>query len=164
MCLGKQRQVEGALGAPDQLELETKCGRGSHVRPKVPSGPPSELWSIEVAIRCGRESPAKRALGAPDWVGSQKSWGPEKLLIRCSKESHQPAESWAPGPPVEQPLRTRKTHTLTAIRVEVIILQFCSDSNSLSHTNVTIKWEVYILLKKPVLVSLLCCVVMIMRI
>ena len=37
------------------------------------------------------------------------SWGPEKLLIRCSKESHHPAESWAPGPPVEQPWRTRKT-------------------------------------------------------
>ena len=44
-----------------QLELETRCGRESHARPKGPSGAPM-------------------------------SWGPEKLLIRCSKESHHPAE------------------------------------------------------------------------
>ena len=61
-----------------QLELETRCGRESHARPKGPSGPPM-------------------------------SWGPDQLVIRCSKESHHPAESWAPGPPVEQPWRTRKT-------------------------------------------------------
>ena len=33
----------------------------------------------------------------------------DQLVIRCSKESHHPAESWAPGPPVEQSWRTRKT-------------------------------------------------------
>ena len=65
-----------------ELELETRCGRESHTRPK----------------------------------GPLMSWGPEKLLIRCSKESHHPAENRAPGPPVEQLWRTRKT-TLTAIRV-----------------------------------------------
>ena len=29
-----------AEGAPDELELETRCGRESHSRPKGPSGPP----------------------------------------------------------------------------------------------------------------------------
>ena len=64
-----------------QLELETErdeYGRECHTRPN-------------------------EALGNPDGV-----WGPEKLLIRCSKESHRPAE-WASGPPVEQSWRTRKT-------------------------------------------------------
>ena len=50
------------------------------------------------------------------------SWGPEKLLKRCSKESHRPAE-WASGPPVE-PLENEKDTKLTAIRVGVKILQF----------------------------------------
>ena len=30
-------------------ELETRCGRESHTRPKEPSGPPDELESREVA-------------------------------------------------------------------------------------------------------------------
>ena len=42
------------------------------------------------------------------------SWGPEKMLIRCSKESHHPAESWAAGPPVEHQENKEDT-TLTAI-------------------------------------------------
>ena len=58
-----------------------------------------------IETSCGRESHAmpKGPLGPP------MSWGPENLVIRCSKESHHPAESWAPGPPVEQPWRMRKT-------------------------------------------------------
>ncbi len=56
-------------------------------------------------------------LSYPDGV-----WGPEKLLIRCSKESHHPAE-WTPGPPVEH-LENEKDTTLMAIRVGVKILQF----------------------------------------
>ena len=51
------------------------------------------------------------------------SWGPEKMLIRCSKESYHQAESWAAGPPVEHQ-EIKKDTTLTAIRVEVKILQF----------------------------------------
>ena len=50
------------------------------------------------------------------------SWGPEKMLIRCSKESHHPTE-WVSGPPVEH-LENEKDTTLTAIRVGVKILQF----------------------------------------
>ena len=41
------------------------------------------------------------------------SWGPEKMLTRCSKESHHPAE-WASRPPVEHQENEKDT-TLTAI-------------------------------------------------
>ena len=44
-------------------------------------------------------------------------WGLEKMLIRCSKESHQPAE-WTPGPPVEHREKEKDT-TLKAIRMGV---------------------------------------------
>ena len=76
----------------------------------------------------GKSSPAEGALGNPDGV-----WGPEKLLIRCSKESQHPTE-WTPGPPVEHQENEKDT-TLTAIRVGVKILQLCSVSGSLSHAN-----------------------------
>ena len=61
------------------------------------------------------------------------SCDPEKMLIRCSKESHHPAE-WTPGPLVEHQENEKDT-TLTAIRVGVKIFQFCSVSSSLSHAN-----------------------------
>ena len=89
-----------------------------------------EVRELELETSCGRESHARPK--GPS--GPLMSWGLEKLLIRCSKESHYPAESWAAGPPVEQPWRTRKT-TLTAIRVGVNILQLCLVSSSLSHAN-----------------------------
>ena len=65
----------------------------------------------------GKATPGRGALGNPDGV-----WGPEKLLIRCSKESQYPAE-WTPGPPVEHQENEKDT-MLTAIRVGVKILQF----------------------------------------
>ncbi len=77
-----------------QFQLELEC----------------EMWQ-------GKPHPAEGALGNPDGV-----WGPEKLLIRCSKESQHPAE-WTPGPPVEHQENEKDT-TLTAIRVEVKILKF----------------------------------------
>ena len=61
------------------------------------------------------------------------SWGPEKMLIKCSKESQHPTE-WTPGLPVEHQENEKDT-TLTSIRVEVKILQLCSIPNSLSHAN-----------------------------
>ena len=76
-------------------------------------------WAIELAIEW--------ALNYYITQSRQKSrefdgvWGPEKLLIRCSKESQHPAE-WTPGPPVEH--QNKKDTTLTAIRVGVKILQF----------------------------------------
>ena len=99
----------------------------------------------ELEKRCGRESPAEGALGA------LMSWGPEKLLIRCGRQSHsRPKGPW--GPPVVSETRwwqdvvekaspwasgwaaleNEKDTTLTAIRVGVNILQFCSVSNSFS--------------------------------
>ena len=50
------------------------------------------------------------------------NWGPEKMLIRCSKESQHPAE-WTPRPPVEH-LENEKDTALTAIRVVFKIFQF----------------------------------------
>ena len=41
--------------------------------------------------RCGRESHTR-----PKGLGALMNWGPEKMLIRCNKESHHPAE-WPPG-------------------------------------------------------------------
>ena len=107
----------------------------------------------------GKPHPAEGALGNPDGV-----WGPEKLLIRCSKESHHPAE-WPPGPPVEHQENEKDT-TLTAIRMGVKIFLFCSVSPATSHTQtlsnpfrtLAIKWEVNILLKKSSCVRLYHCV------
>ena len=76
----------------------------------------------------GRESHTRRK-----GLGALINWGPEKMLMRCSKESQHPAES-TPGPPVEHQENEKDT-TLTAIRVGVKIFQFCSVSSSLSHTN-----------------------------
>ena len=65
-------------------------------------------WSRDVV---GKATPGRRGLG-PWWV-----WGPEKMLIRCSKESQHPAE-WTPAS------REQERHNVTAIRVEVKILKF----------------------------------------
>ena len=43
------------------------------------------------------------------WDRKSGSWRSDELETRCGRESHHPAESWVPGPPVEQPWRTRKT-------------------------------------------------------
>ena len=84
----------------------------------------ADSWSGGVV---GKATPSRRGLWA------LMSWGPEKILIRCSKESHHPAE-WASGPPVEHQENEKDT-TLKAIGVKVKIFQFCSVSSSLSHAN-----------------------------
>ena len=76
----------------------------------VGEGVIDEMW-------LGKPHPAEGALGNPDGV-----WGPEKLLIRCSKERQHPAE-WTPGPQVEHQENEKDT-TLTAIKVGVKILLF----------------------------------------
>ena len=73
-------------------------------------------------------------------TGSQLVWTPDRLVTSCGRESQHPAE-WALRPPVEQHQEKWK-ETLMAIRVGVNMLQFCSVSNSLSHTTFQIKWEV----------------------
>ena len=52
----------GALGAPDELELETRCGRESYTRPKGPSGPPvvSEIrWWQDVVQKASTQHKAE---------------------------------------------------------------------------------------------------------
>ena len=83
-------------------QLETRCGRESHTRPRRPSGTP------------------------------MMNWGPEKMLIRCSKESHHPAE-WTPGLRLSI-RRTRKTQR-DGHKFGVKIWQLCSIISSLSHAN-----------------------------
>ena len=75
-------KATSGLGAPEKFQLEI---RRSYIRDVV-----------------------RKAISGQRGLRALMSWGPEKLLIRCSKESHHPAE-WASGPPVEQPWRTRKT-------------------------------------------------------
>ena len=81
------------------------------------------------------------------------SWGPEKMLIRCRKESHHPAE-WPLGFRLSSP-GERERHNADGHNIWVKIFQLCSVSSSLSHVNLeqplrtlAIKWEVNILLKK----------------
>ena len=124
----------------------------------------SRQFEFQLEWRCGRESHTR-----PKGLTALMNWGPEKMLIRGSKESHHPAE-WAPGSPVEH-LENEKDTTLTAIRVAVKILQFLFGLQ-LPLTRkpwvtlfepLQIKWEVHIFIKKSscvrlfIIVSLWCC-------
>ena len=79
--------------------------------------------------------------------GLPVSWRSDELETRCSRESHYPAESWAPGPPVEQPWRTRKPQRWWPWEWGSI---YCSSVRfpTPSHTQtLQINWEVHIFLK-----------------
>ena len=45
----------------------------------------SKLSCCQLERRCGRESHTR-----PKGLGALMNWGPEKMLLRCSKESHHP--------------------------------------------------------------------------
>ena len=106
-----------------------------------------EVSNFGVKMRKRKISPSRRSPQAPDWpVWRSESWEIRPVLVsRCSRESQHPAESWAPGPLVEQPWRTGKKRGYGHKSEEFNMLQFCSVSNSLSHTTLSIKWEVYFL-------------------
>ena len=89
--------------------------------------------SEELTTRCCREShhPAEGALGTPSEFG-------DPLVTRCGRKSQHSTESWAPGPPVKQHWRTRKT------------------TPSHTHHTFQIKWEVYILKEDFVRLYSLC--------
>ena len=53
-----------------------------------------------------------------------------------------PREAGPTGPRLSSP-GERERNTVMANRLGVNMLQFCSVSNSLSHTTLSIKWEVY---------------------
>ena len=91
-------------------------------------------------------------------TGNSISWGSDEFERRCGRENQHPerlgpqAFGWG--------RRTGKKIQLVANRVRVNMLQFCSVSNSLSHTTLSIKWEVYFSKKTVSLVfimSLLWC-------
>ena len=65
-------------------------------------------------------------------------------------------EAGPSGPRLSSP-GERERNAVMAIRVGVNMLQFCSASNSLSHTTLSIKWEVYFS-KRPVFARLHCVV------
>ena len=108
-------------------------------------------FQLEIGRSYRRDVVGKSTPGL-EGSGPRLNWSPEKMLIRCSKESHHPAE-WASGPPVEHQ-ENKKDTTLTAIRVGSKYCSFCSVSNSLSQWNPTqpfrtlqINWEVHIFIK-----------------
>ena len=119
--------------------------------------------SRELETRCGKESHTR-----PMGLEALMNWGPEKMLIRCNKESQHPAvdpkiSGWASK-------RTRKTQR-DGHNSGVKIWSLCSVSRTLSHANLeqpfrnlAIKREVNMLLKKSSCVSFLrlynCVVVM----
>ena len=67
------------------------------------------------------------------------SWRSDELKTRCGRESHHPAESWAPGPPVEHQENENDTRLCPEGLVRLICCSLCSVSNSLSHVNFQIK-------------------------
>ena len=93
------------------------------------------------------------------------SWGPEKMLIRCSKESQHPAE-WTPGPPVEhQNEKDNVAGQKSGGQNIAVSVRSPAPSHTQTLSNpfrtLAIKWEVHIFLKKSscvfIIVSLWCC-------
>ena len=124
----------------------------------VPEQLSVEFQRVRDQMWYGKPHPTEGVLGNPDGV-----WGPEKMLIRCHKESQHPAE-WALGLRLNIK-RTRKTqrdgHKEWRSKYEVYV-RF---SSTLSHANIeqplrtlAIKWERNMLLKKSscVLYSCVC--------
>ena len=75
-----------------------------------------------------------------------------QLELRCGRENQHPAE-WNPKAPGWAAQENRKETWLWPM---INMLQFCSVSNSLSNTTLSIKWEVYFS-KELCRSSLLCC-------
>ena len=74
----------------------------------------------------GKATSGRRGLGNPDGV-----WGPEKLLIRCSRSPSRVG----PGPPVEHQ-ENEKDATLTAISLGSKYCSYVRSLNSLSQANI----------------------------
>ena len=65
-----------------------------------------------------------------------------ELERRWWNDKHVPTEAGPPGSRLSSP-GEREINAVIAIRVGVNMLQFCSVFNSLSHTTLSMKWEVY---------------------
>ena len=135
-------------------QLETRCGREiQYPTEEGALGPPIEFgdqtcWRQDVIEKASTRQ--NGALGLPIEFGDQTS-----SETRCGRESQHPAGSWK--------------ETLRAIKLGVNMLQFCSVSNSLSHTTLSNKVRGTYFSKEQCLRSslLLCrlysCVVMILH-
>ena len=65
------------------------------------------------------------------------TWSSDQLERRCWNENH------VPGPQLSSPEEWERKAVIASEVGGVSMLQFCSVSNSLSHTTLSIKWEVY---------------------
>ena len=91
-------------------------------------------------------TPARRRWVSNDYITRVKT-GSQQLEIRWVGEKMLgwgtcPREAGPPGPRLSSP-GERERNTVMANRVGVNMLQFCSVSISVSHTTLSIKWEVY---------------------
>ena len=99
-------------------------------------------WCIRSKI--GDQGMALTVVGL-NWVGVKQWYNPGDRKFRWVREKmlECPRRDWTPRPLVEQPRRTGKKGCDSQKSLGVNMLQFCSVSNSLSHTTLSIKWEVY---------------------
>ena len=92
-----------------------------------------QLSSTGSCSRVGDEMWQGKPHQAEGAIWALMSWGPEKMLIRCNKESHQPAE-WALGLRLSRP-GEQERHNADDHNSGVKILQFMFGLRSLSHAN-----------------------------
>ena len=118
-----------------------------------------QLSCSQLEKRCGRESHTR-----PKGLGALMSWGPEMMLIRCSKGSHHPAE-WAQGlqlsSPGERERHNADGHKFGGQNIAVMFglqLPLARKPWVTLFEPLQIKWEVNILLKKSSCVCLYHCV------
>ena len=67
----------------------------------------------------------------------------DQLERRCWNENHVPAEAGLPGPHLSSPGERERKAVITRRVGSSICCSLCSVSNFLSHTTLSIKWEVY---------------------
>ena len=119
----------------------------------------SSEFQLEIG-RSYRRDVIRKATSGRRGLGSLLSWGPGKLVIRCSKESHHPAE-WAPGWASGE----RERHNVDGHKSGGQNIAVSVRSPTPSHTQtlsnpfrtLTINWEVHIFIKKSSCVCLLFC-------
>ena len=99
--------------------------------------------SSELEIRCCREN-QHPAGGGPQDPPRLNSWSSEPQSVRekMLEWGPCPRKAGPPGPQLSSP-GEQERNAIMAMRVGVNMLQFCSVSNSISHTTLSIKWEVY---------------------
>ena len=90
-----------------------------------------------------RRSGATLTVEGLNWVRITPTTGSShQLQRRCWNENHDPAEAESPSPRLSSP-GERERKAVIARRVGgSICYSLCSVSNSLSHTTLSIKWEV----------------------